>query len=384
MIKLLITGGKSSGKTVAACCAYRQLSKAKFEDNNMGDFGIIVREGVDVTELTNMYNGMLDNKLPEGSIENHIYDLILTRKMKNICNFLWLDYMGNMTTDFESSDIPEDELNVFDEFLNEAAILAFIIPGNVLDDFIHVIDKDNGMQNIERAKLTNAIGEKIGQVITLVNRANELNLKKYGKEDNRPIIFYVTKSDKVKCDDSKKMDYLYELLCGYNLLIEGRKILGCHSTIGKNLVLDEKTNKIIKGFDPVGFEIPVMLTVGYALSEEGRIWEKNEISKIDVRISELNNILFKQKLSEDKIKKNPLKRLAGILSSNKNLIEINNNIDSTQNAINEAQKTKNDLSNNNSLSQNSKAILEYLQSKNYEILYVNDEGKRCNLSEFFK
>ena len=39
MIKLLITGGKSSGKTVAACCAYRQLSKAKFEDNNMGDFG---------------------------------------------------------------------------------------------------------------------------------------------------------------------------------------------------------------------------------------------------------------------------------------------------------------------------------------------------------
>ena len=76
-------------------------------------------------------------------------------------------------------------------------------------------------------------------------------------------------------------------------------MLGCYSTLGWDIELDDEKNRILSGFDPYGFEIPMMLTIGNCLkkSEQDRKYLQQILKYLEQEYS--NEILYLNRRGEE-------------------------------------------------------------------------------------
>lgn len=395
---LLVTGGTDSGKTVAACNVFTHLTlgggvKTTTSSGREVRFTLVPdphsnSAGADIDTFTNIYLGMLNGEpLPIGNTENHTYELLFQDNGNNICSILYLDYRGGIIKDENARAYNKEEVDELDYMMEHSTLLIYIIPGDVLNDYISLQGKDNiaTMTADERTKFVKVSGE-VTQIKTLIERAEQ-------QGNAAPLLFYVTKSDLVYTEE-EIIPGLERLIRQYSLCREGRKALGCHSTLGRNVVIKETVEedgralrRIDTGLDPIGFEIPMMLTVGYRMSAQGKAWASAELSRIQDEIDDLNrdiingktNVVLEEKKFSNRIKGFFLRRPVHAIT------DLEEDIANDKQKIAELQKELQQVDGRNAQKGFSEDILSYLNEHHgNSILYINENGERRPLSEFFQ
>ena len=383
---ILFIGGTSSGKTVAASSTYYKMNagggvgddKVKFDLTSIGNAG-----AENNTELFDNFIRMLQGKFPNGSTDNRYYDFAFRRNAEKICEIKWMDYRGaNIEQNWSDPGEGKEKKDIqeFKSMLLHAMILIDIIPGDVVRNYSNL--EKLPPQSSERTIGMTQIAKEIGQFNFIMEKVKELREEDYRK---LPILFYITKSDKLGYDDSEKFDKLIALLKGHNLLKGHEKILGCHSTLGRDLIVEDNTIKY--GVAPEGFEIPLMLTAGYFMSDEGKAWEARENARIDIaeeleqsKIDKGNQVLgglqsgfMYYVFGPSKKKKEQIRQLEKEASESKDKMA----------ALAKARKNM-----ENKLKEYSRDILNYIEQctndKCKYVIYMNEEGEERPLKEFFE
>lgn len=284
-VNILVTGGTSSGKTVAACCTFNHMTQeggiSVQPDDSQVKFSLLAdgsRAARIMDDFADAYIDMLEGRLPAGSTENKQYELLFKRGQKTVCNILWMDYRGALTKEDWDDPAYAGQIKEFKEMLAHSTLLIYIISGEIIRKYTAL--KKLSPDSVERKKEMTKVNKEIMQIRHIMEKTKEIR----GEEDRTPVLFYITKSDYIEYgSDQEKFSQLTALLKENALLQKGRKTVCCHSTLGRALVLNEN-NQIESGFEPEGFEIPLMLAVGYAMSEDGKQWEEEEFAKLDAQI----------------------------------------------------------------------------------------------------
>lgn len=284
-VNILVTGGTSSGKTVAACCTFNHMTQgggiAAKNGGSQVKFSLLAdgsRAARIMDDFADTYIDMLEGRLPAGSMENKQYELLFKRDQKTVCNILWMDYRGALTKEDWSDPAYQEQMEEFKAMLEHSTLLIYIISGEVLRKYASL--KRLSPDSVERKKEMTKVNKEIMQIRHIMEKTKEIR----GSDDRTPFLFYITKSDYIEYgSDQEKFSELISLLKENALLQGDRRIVCCHSTLGRAIVLNEE-NRIESGFEPEGFEIPLMLSVGYAMSEEGKRWEEEEYAKLDAQI----------------------------------------------------------------------------------------------------
>ena len=394
---LLVTGGTETGKTVAACNVFSHLTlgggvKTTTPNGKEVRFALVAdpqsaTAGADIDTFTNDYLHMLNGEpLPHGSPENHSYELLFQDNGKNICSILYLDYRGGLTRDRDTENEQyKKENNELDYMMEHSTLLIYIIPGDVLNDYISLQGKDNivTMTAEERTKYVEVSGE-VSQINTLIQRAGH---------NKAPLLFYVTKSDLVY-NEKEIIPGLERLIRQFGLWQKGRKALGCHSTLGRNVVIKKEIaedgsaiKRVDTGFDPVGFEIPMMLTVGYRMSAQGKAWANAELGRIQNEIDSITDIIDDNQVSEALEKKKISNRIKGFVLRRpvQAITDLQKDIDDDKQRVTQLKAELNQVDGRNVQKGFSEDILSYLNEHHGKsILYIDEEGRSRPLSEFFE
>ena len=92
-VNILVTGGTSSGKTVAACCTFNHMTQgggiAAKNGGSQVKFSLLAdgsRAARIMDDFADTYIDMLEGRLPAGSMENKQYELLFKRDQKTVCN----------------------------------------------------------------------------------------------------------------------------------------------------------------------------------------------------------------------------------------------------------------------------------------------------------
>lgn len=376
---ILVTGGSSSGKTVAACNTFFKMiggvgTQVAFDLVANGEAA-----GSDISYFAQLYSGMVRGKLPVGNTENDIYEMAFRRDNENICQISWMDYRGSLRTRRRGED--EEKWEEFLAMLEHATLFIYIISGDVLNDYISI--QDGSVENaVEKREKEVDIAVEVANIKTLMETAKSI------REDaaDTPILFYVTKSDLIKYDDDeRKLDSLLSFLKAHKLLESNHKIMGCHSTLGRDLKLSED-NEIIAGFEPEGFEIPLMLTVGYAISESGREWEEAENAKLDAAIANYEVDIMKHNQEKGRIDNQFRTKLFGILRRERAVLkELEGQIEEARKQKGELEVKKAQLEQENRLKQYAGDILYYIEkeTKGKYACGIGRDGEKISLKDFF-
>lgn len=376
---ILATGGSGSGKTVAACNTFFKM--AMDGGVTLGDdirFDLIASgnsAGGDIHDFAEKYRDMIKGTLPVGSTDDHIYDFAFRRNGEKLCQIRWMDYRGSLrTTDYDDGDWEH-----FFEMLERATLLIYIISGELINDFISI--KDGSLTGEKMALKKIDISEEVSHINTLMEKTKELR----GSDDETPILFYVTQSDYIKYDDdNRKLEEIVSFLKTNELLRTGRKVLCCHSTLGRDIRLSDERNSIVAGFAPEGFEIPLMLTVGYALSEAGKEWEQEENAKIDAAIAEQELAVFNKTEKKGALANQFQTRLLKILKMERDDIRrLEFQIQKAKEEIGSLKVEQEKMRQNNVLRAYSQDVLNYVRAGSYACL-VDEKGERIPLDEFFR
>lgn len=386
---MMLIGGASIGKTVAASSAYYKMNadggvgddQVKFDLTSIGNEG-----AANNTELFDNFIRMLRGTFPNGNTENRYYDFAFRRNAEKICEIKWMDYKGanieaKWTDDDCGEGVEKEDIQEFKAMLLHAMILIYIIPGNVVRDYsdLEKLPPQSPERAIGMAKIT----KEIGQFKFIMEKAKELRAEDYRK---LPVLFYITKSDELGYSDSEKFDKLTALLKGYNLLKGHERILGCHSTLGRDLVVENNT--IQCGVAPEGFEIPLMLTAGYFMSDEGRAWEARENAKIDAEIQLEQNKINQGNQELGGLQSGLYYRvLAPFLKKRKEQIrQLEKEAAESQNKMAVLANKRKNLESR--LKVYSRDILHYIEQctndKCKYVIYMNEEGEERPLKEFFE
>lgn len=357
-IYLLLNGECCSGKTVAWSCAVGQMMEG------VENFHLEYEEAAEGEPLIKMYSDLKHGKLPgRGPDRPELYTFQLKRRDENICRIIGMDYFS---CHMDDADAYREETTIYDNMLKRATMLIFIIPGEIIDKYISVNDENamEGMKKeIRRAEVT---------YFANTIKISLLRTKKLRK-DCPPALFYITKSDVAKCTDKEKMDVLKKFIKDYSFFDfaeKKQKVLGCLSTLGRNLKLTD-TNNIISGFSPEGFEVPILLTVGYLQSEVEKERIKERCWDIDLRLEELKmrrreRMIFSLGMG-----------LLGMLCDRKRYEEISRQIF-------ELEQERGEMIRKNLWNRNLDEILDYLKHLGKDaVFYLNEKGEERPLEEFF-
>lgn len=372
---IIFIGPSGTGKSVSLYSAvYTMIGLPE----NGGKFSLISdkRQGrTDFKIIKNAYANMRDGTLPNGSAENRIFEFQFTRQAESICTVRWMDFQGAMINDTEVGT--ERAYEEFQLMVQRATILVFIIPGDIIN---HNLKIEKMQDETKKQKIKDEIVTQVNELGSLLDEAIKL---KEEENEKVPILFYVTKSDLIDYveDDQQKIEKLLGFLKQYKLDRRGWKLLGCQSTLGKDIVINETTRKIERGFKPEGFEIPIMLTVGYLFSEEGRQWEVNESNKLQKKINEIQEQITDQ-IAEKKNVNNKFKaKFFNIFGKEvKASKKIKEKIKKSKDDLGNLQKQQNALESENK--QYSNEILQYIET-HAQVFYLDEQGKRQPLKEFF-
>lgn len=395
---LLVTGGHRTGKTVAACNVFTHLTlgggvKTTTSSGREVRFTLVPdphsdTAGADIDAFTDIYLGMLNGEaLPPGSSENHTYELLFQDNGNNICSILYLDYRGGIIKERNARDDFKKEVDELDYMMEHSTLLIYIIPGDVLNDYISLQGKDNlgTMTADERTKFVKVSAE-VTQIKTLIQRAEQ-------QGNTAPLLFYVTKSDMVYTEE-EIIPGLERLIRQYSLCREGRKALGCHSTLGRNVVIKNivgengvSTLRIDTGLDPAGFEIPMMLTVGYRMSAQGKAWASAELGRIQKEIDGLTENIQGNQLNAALEEKKVSNRIKGFFLRRPvhAITDMKEDIADDKKRVSKLQAELGQVDDRNRQKGFSEDILSYLNEHHSKsILYINEKGKSRPLSEFFE
>ncbi len=401
---LLVVGGTSSGKTVAASNVFTHMTmeggvKAALPDGRTARFCLVAdprsgRPGKDIEEFVELYQDMLEGRsLPIGSTENRTYELLFQENGTNVGSVMYLDYRGGLTRLYDGTETAKRENEEFDFMLGNSGILIYIISGSVLQKFL---DQEENTAKMTREK--RAISKEVAMIETLIERARQQ------KNATAPILYYVTKADRVTAGRDQILPGLKRFLDTYGLIPEGRKVLGCYSTLGWNVIIKKENGefavndeddqeggrrKIDGGLDPVGFEIPMMLTMGHCLSESGKRWAEEECARLRQAIDEMKR--QKDQTSAESWKaEHGLRRIKnGIFGFFLGIDErkaLESDLEDLRERLAELEEElrNGSIDARNTDKRYSLDILAYLNEKfPNAILYIDENGKKQPLENFF-
>lgn len=391
----MLVGPDCAGKTVAATnvfCAMTMGGGIVTADKSVR-FELVANDGWDIEEFHEQYVAMLDGKqLPIGTTENRSYGFnFQINGTKPEYPILYMDYRGGILNDRDSL---ANEIEEFDYMLANSNLLVYIIPGNILNDYIMLNGKG-------REQLATMTSEERKRFLRVSNSTNHLStvMKRLKEQDasyNAPLLYYVTKADLVTGGREKLISGLKRLINEYGLR-KGRPVLGCYSTLGWDVDIEEirpNVRKIQSGFDPYGFEVPMMLTVGYSLSQAGKAWAKEEVKRLEQNIKYCEQRALDAKTEEKSIasQKNTFWQSVAFWNKRKReeakqeaMKEQRRKADDAMSEKNRIQQEKNDLDKRNQDRLSSERILKYLEEEHSgDILYLDENGIEKPLSEFFR
>ena len=392
---MFVMGEAGTGKTVAATnvfCAMTMGGGIVTADNSVR-FELVANDGWDIEEFHEQYVAMLDGEqLPIGTTENRSYGFnFQINGTKPEYPILYMDYRGGILNDRDSL---ANEIEEFDYMLANSNLLVYIIPGNILNDYIML----NGKGRKQLATMTSEEKKRFLRVSNSTNHlSNVMNrLKEQDASYNAPLLYYVTKADLVTGGREKLISGLKGLINEYGLY-KGRPVLGCYSTLGWDVDIEEiepNVRRIQSGFDPYGFEVPMMLTVGYSLSQAGKAWAKAEVERLDRNIQYCEQRALDAKTEEKSIasQKNTFWQSVAFWNKRKReeakqeaMKEQRRKADDAMSEKNRIQQEKNDLDKKNPDKLSSERILKYLEEEHSgEILCLDERGSEMPLSEFFR
>ncbi|MDO4295100.1 MAG: hypothetical protein Q4D90_02945 [bacterium] len=388
LVSMMTIGGESTGKTVALSCCYYMFASSLNTDGFMLTNGGAYAGG-DAKYLLQLYSNMKKGEeMPNGSTNNRAYEFAVEKDNEILCQAKWLDYRGAML----EGDATVEDRQDFETWIANTELLVYVVPGNVLNDYMCLTDPDYVWDEVN---LQTDAEINVTQCIANIRSIKRIarNLRK----EMPPILLYVTKSDCIKgdFDDSRKMAALKRLIRDYQLVTfqdeYSWQVLGCHSTLGKNLVLS-KENKVLSGFEPKGFEIPLMLAVGYHLSREGKTWLNKKTAALNAKMNELNaqnatdrsQMLALQKVPNSFLGKG-LSLLGGQEKRQKELELLNANIQRREKEITQLNHDKAELPQQNRMQNYAQEILSYIEKKGENaVFYLDSKGKERELKRFFK
>lgn len=269
-IKMAYIGSGNSGKTCALACMHESLAK-----------GIsIVADGREVQislcpEDSEPFPARGTAFLRKGCLppaqQNFDYcEYALRQDQKVICPVGIMDYAGYMLAQ-DDPQVPGDQFfadnftRLFFDTLRTTPLLIYVIPGNILalDCRMDWMEDHHKTGEVIYRKMENWVSAEIGLLKSVMNRVQEL------RTDHPPLLLFVTKCDLIP-QPVKVLEALLRLVQRHNLLFPGMEILGCGATLGKSICLNR--GRIISGYAPEGFAVPLLLTVGrHLLTECGKI-----------------------------------------------------------------------------------------------------------------
>ena len=387
-VNILVTGGTSSGKTVAACCTFNHMTQEGDISVQSGGsevkFSLLAdgsRAARIMDDFADTYIDMLEGRLPSGSTENKQYELLFKREQQTVCNIFWMDYRGALTKEDWADPAYAGQIEEFKEMLAHSTLLIYIISGEIIKKYTAL--KKLSPDCVERKKEMTKVNKEIMQIRHIMEKTKEIR----GEEDRTPVLFYITKSDYIEYgNDQEKFDQLIMLLKENALLQKDRKVICCHSTLGRALILNEN-NQIESGFEPEGFEIPLMLAAGYAMSEDGKQWEEEEYAKLDaeIQIQRVHTDISNEE--KGRLMGGAYRVFGPIMKRRQEQIRnLEKEKEQYQNRIEELEKKKQRIESRQRLY--AKEILDYItgSAKNQckYAVYVNSDGEELPLHSFFE
>lgn len=372
---LLVLGGTGSGKTVALTTAFNTLVNGVKVNSGTPRLAINVNSNSEDYRktfelLTNAYREMqINGRLPVGTSENLMYTFRLELNGRGISKMRYLDYRGGIRSD---QDPDPDELEVYQSALTNATMVAFVIPGDILRTFdsLSELSKNSVEYQIQVLK----VNREMNQIKTQLFQLDDRNPK-------APILFYVTKADYIS--NENRIPYLLEqLLSDYMLMHGDRQILGCYSTLGKAIKIDDHF-RIHEGMAPEGFEIPILLAVGHHLRQIGAQSEKNDKKSMLEEINKLESERSVLKQRENRLESNLNARFIKLFApEKKELAELREQISEKDKKLRELQEKCNGI--RSAYSTEAQGVLTYLLEKcNNKIIYWNSPRKKQGVAEFF-
>jgi len=272
-ISMLYVGRKGYGKTVALHSMYHTMAKGIEIILPDGAARIhmeqIAAEGKKSAALQGEYNfipceGVYKRVLPGSTNKYSHYKFALYKNQESICFVETLDYDGRLISGLDDSSPDWTE---FEAAMKRASAIVYLISGeSLLEERQRRLKRTVGRQYPEDSETEEAAGGEADYIRTVMHVARKV------RDICPPLIFYVTKSELLP----KKVDVMAVLerfIRINNLIFPNTIILGCQSALGKTVVISECGGRqIIKdGYEPRGFELPLLLTMGYRFS---RSWEK--------------------------------------------------------------------------------------------------------------
>lgn len=388
LVSMMTIGGERTGKTVALSCCYYMFASSL----NTGGF-VLTSEGTyaggDAKYLLQLYSRMKRGEaMPNGSTNNRAYEFAFEKDDETLCQAKWLDYRGAML----DGDATVEDRQDFEIWIENTELLVYVIPGDVLNDYMCMTDPDYVWDEVN---LQTDAEINVMQCISHIRSIKRIAMKR--RKEMPPILLYVTKSDCIKgdFDDSRKMAALKKMIQEYKLVTFQDKrpwqVLGCHSTLGKNLVLS-KENKVLSGFEPKGFELPLMLAVGYHFSKEGKAWKDKQTEDLDAKIGGLNaqNATDRSRIAElQKASSSFIGKGFGLFGGQdkrkKEITILEDNIRTRAKQITQLNHDKVALSQQNEMQNYAKEILSYIEKKGENtVFYIDSKGKERELKQFFK
>lgn len=287
MMYFLFIGGSSSGKTVATCNMQHMLTRKGGVKVRCGNedvhFYLTSKNSPEIQKFREMYDAMLDGSLPVGSLETDQYSFVLSRENQGICRIEMIDYRGALRDDDDALD---EEKEAFTSMIQRAAMLVYILPGDILEMHRQMrrMEAEKDTSSKQYRAMENRVDEEVGHIRTTMQALQEGDLK---RADHPPLLLYVTKSDKL-ARDADVMEELNAFIVEQNLFFPDTKTLGCQSTLGTNIQIDESTNphQITGGLEPEGFEIPILLSTAHICSQSGKAWLEAELKRLQAELDE--------------------------------------------------------------------------------------------------
>ncbi len=384
-ISMMAMGGTGSGKTVALCCTYTHMTfkggvKAQTPDGRNVACELVAKQGYNVDYLHVVYADMMTGApLPNNSDQNRTFEFILKINGAPACDICYMDYPGGIT---RVENATEKAINEFYNAMKTAGILIYIIPGDILGKFLLLDKKEaDNPSNVDNQ----AINREIDHIKSLMLKADACNT-------NAPILYYVTKADKVPYTHKERIiTGLEQLIKEWGLQPKSRKVLGCYSTLGWDVYIDENdpSGHVIKsGFAPEGFEIPMLLTTGYRMSSEGKLWAEKRLANIQRELEEYESDKDEaiRKMAKESVGFSGVKnKLLSIIGRESKVDVKQQEVDRILKEIEKTRESIHQVDSKNKRKKHSADVLAYLNTKYPDqILYLDEKGEKKPLARFFE
>lgn len=374
MLYFLFIGGSSSGKTVATCNMQHMLTRKGGVKARCGNedvhFYLSSTRSPEIQKFRKMYDAMLDNSLPVGNIETEQYSFKLTRENQGICQIEMIDYRGALRDD--PKPLPEEKA-AFTSMIQRATMLVYIVPGDILEMHRQMrrLETEKDTSSKQYRILENRVDEEAGHIRSTMQGLQEGDLK---RADHPPLLLYVTKSDKLP-KDVDVMEELNAFIVEQNLFFPDTKILGCQSTLGKDIQIDESPNphQITGGLEPEGFEIPILLATAHICSQSGKTWLEEELKRLH---ADLDDVTEEQMEARSKKVRFAFFRKQAVEDRQELIKELGNRINTLRDDIDNAK-------NKNIRQKYAREILAYIKDGKFPTLYLDENRNRRDIQELF-